>query len=87
MSAFLLSIASGVITALVLLAGREIRRVAKTVTDSAAAVSSVAGQVATLAGHDAENRERIAALWARVFPDPTPPWSANGNPSPGRRTR
>lgn len=84
MSSFLLSIASGLITALLLVAARQITRVSKTVTDSAAAVSALAAAVDLLLRSDRENRDRIAALWARAYPNPN--WrhheavSRHGNP-------
>ncbi len=73
LTAWLLGIASPLITALLLLTAREIRRTSKTVSDSAAAVATLTTSVTRLDAHDAQNRERIAALWARVFLDPE--WS------------
>jgi hypothetical protein len=88
MVSFLLSVASGVVTALVLVIARETRRVAKSVTESAAAAVTLTATVATLHQHDAENRERIAALWAHVFPYPSSLWStANANSQHGYHAR
>lgn len=76
MNEFLISVASSLAAALIILAANEIRRAARTVAQSAAAVASLAKTIDTLSSHDAENRERIAALWASVF---NTDWSQHGN--------
>lgn len=75
MSEFLISVASSLAAVLIVYAANEVRRAARTVAESAKAVSALTQQVGTLVKHDAQNRERIAALWARVFPE----WSHDGH--------
>ena len=76
MNEFLLSVASSLAAALIIFAAAEIRKAARAVATSAAAVADLAKVVSTLSAHDAENRERIAALWAKVFSE----WSSqNGH--------
>ena len=69
MNEFLISVASSVAAALLIFAAAEIRKAARTVGKSADSIAELAKVVGMLADHDAENRERIAALWARVFQD------------------
>jgi len=73
MSSFLLSIASGLAIAVLLAAGRQLSRVSRSITQSAAAVTNLTALVQSLVQSDAANRERINALWERVYPRDYPP--------------
>lgn len=87
MSSFLLSTAAGIATALLLAIARQVWRISKTVTESAAATARLTDSVAVLQAHDQQNREHIAALWARAYPSGPPPLWSPGEPSRLQRTR
>lgn len=77
-SSFLVSVAATIAAALVIWAANAVRKMARIVAESTAAVGQLTVTVTTLVAHDSENRERLAALWAREFPQPTSPtypWS------------
>lgn len=71
-SSFLVSVAATIAAALIIWAANSVRKMARTVGQSTATVTTLAAAVTTLNNHDGENRERIAALWARTFPYPPP---------------
>ena len=75
-SSFFVSVAATIAAALIIWAANSVRKMARTVGQSTEAVQGLAKTVDTLNTHDGENRERIAALWARTFPysPPNPPW-------------